>query len=236
MKKTTRTRNLIIFTALGAATGALTVLSRYVHKEIVRRGYPSWRECQCAFKTRQTLFPVLYSRHKRRGETVFSQEWGMTLVRPPYWLRRLLHHSAQIAATLNPSGRYVERSVLNPQEARQFALLLQITSASEEDFAEEEALEHMRTVWRCEVLHVPLHLVDVHIRRLYPIRVSRDRDDLVKSLPVLWDHYHKLPLPGERVLLETPDGTRIDYIGWTPSQISYCTARSMRRSGISIQD
>src|SRR6266571_2968745 len=45
------------------------------------------------------------------------------------------------------------------------------------------------------------------------------------NAPAVWDPQSNLPLPTEGELLDTPIGTRIDYIGWTPSQISYCTVR-----------
>ncbi|HLZ60637.1 MAG TPA: hypothetical protein VKR06_27135 [Ktedonosporobacter sp.] len=230
MKTTFTTRNLIILTALGATTATLTALGRYVRSEIISRGYPSWRQCQCASKTSQTVFPVLYSRHKQRGETIFSQEWGITLKRPPLWLRRFLHHSAQVLATLNPGDRYVQRGILNPQEARQFAALLQPSSSVEEDFTEPSLREHTRIAWQREVLHPPQRLFDVHIRRLYPMRASHshDRSSQAQPLPVLWDWRSNLPLPGDRALLETPEGTRIDYIAWSPSQISFCTIRDHR--------
>ncbi|MBO0778780.1 MAG: hypothetical protein J2P37_08120, partial [Ktedonobacteraceae bacterium] len=142
----------------------------------------------------------------------------------PLWLRRLLHHGSQILAALTPIGHHVERVMLTPQEARQFALMLYSSSAGEEE-AEEYAEENSHIIWRHEVLHVPRHPFDAYTRRLYPIHVSHERSQQSEPLPTLWDPQNNLPLPSEGALLETPPGTRIDSIGWSPSQISYCTAR-----------
>ncbi len=64
------------------------------------------------------------------------------------------------------------------------------------------------------------------IRRLYPTHIPQERMATAQPLPALWDPQSNLPLPTEGELLETPLGTRIDCIGWTPSQISYCTVRT----------
>src|SRR5579859_5947299 len=130
MKAPIVTRNLLIVTALGA-TAMLTMLGRYLRSEIVSRGYPYWQQCQC--DRRPIVFLVLHSRHRQRGETIFSQEWGVTLINPPRWLRRFLHHSAQVLATLNPGDRYVQCGVLNPQEARQLAPSLLLTTSTDEE-------------------------------------------------------------------------------------------------------
>ena len=206
---------------IGATAGALTTLSSYVRREIRRRGYPSWDDCRCDFKSKQTIFQVWHSQHEQRGETIVAQEWGLRLSNPPYWLRRLLHHSAQIIATLNPSSNYVERVTLSPQEAYQLAILLRGTS-SEEEVSQTNA----QIVWRREVLHMPRHFFDRCIRRLYPAQVPQERLVSAQPLPALWDVHSNLPLPAEGDILETPVGTRIDCIGWTPSQISYCTVRN----------
>jgi len=226
MKETARTRSMLILTslALGTTAGAITTLGRYVRREIGRRGYPSWDACRCDYKAKEYIFQVLHSRNERRGETVVSHEWGIYLLKPPLWLRRVLHHGAQIAATLNPSGRYVERITLSPQEAYQLAALLHKASSNEEPLEEPE-LEQARIVWRRELLHIPRYSFDVCIRRLYPAHISSERAAEAQALPAIWDPHSNLPLPTEGTLLETPTGTRIDYIGWTPVQVSYCTAR-----------
>lgn len=222
MKNTKTFRNSLVLStlALGTTAGIVTTLNRYVQHEIRRRGYPAWEECHCDFKAQPMIFQVWYSRHEQRGETIVAQEWGTLLLNPPQWLRRLLHHSSQAIATLNPQGRYVERVTLSPQAAHQLALLLRSLDQNEDiSFADAHI------IWRREVLRVPRHIFDMWTRRLYPAHVSAERIDTVQPLPALWDPHSDLPLPSEGPLLETPVGTRIDYIGWTPSQISYCTAR-----------
>lgn len=221
MKETLRSRNIILVaTALSATAGIATALGSYVRHEMKRRGYPSWQECRCDFKAKRAVFQVWYSRHERQGETIVAHEWGAYLPDLSPWLRRFLHYGSQVCATLNPRGRYVERVALSPQEALQFALLLHAVSSVEE-LPEGSG----QIVWRREVLHVPRHLFDAYILRLYPVHVSAERREQMQSLPALWDPHSDLPLPSQGLLLELPVGTRIDYIGWTPSQISYCTAR-----------
>ena len=207
--------------ALGATAGAITTLSRYVSREIRRRHYPAWEECHCAFKSQDSIFQVLYSRHEQRGETVFAEEWGLTLSHPPQWLRRFLHHSSQVCATLNPGDTYVERVSLSPQEASKLASLLFAANSSED--ALPETSSHI--IWRREILYSPRHLLDKCMRHLYPAHIPEERVATAEPLAALWDPRSNLPLPNEGELLETPEGTRIDCIGWTPAQISYCTAR-----------
>jgi len=207
--------------AIGATAGAITTLSRHVRREIRHRRYPTWEDCHCAFKSQDNIFQVLFSRHEQRGETVFAEEWGLTLSHPPQWLRRLLHHGSQVCATLNPNGNYVERVSLNPQEASKLASLL-FAAASNEDAARETG-PHI--VWRREVLYSPRHFFDKSMRHLYPAHIPEERVASAEPLAALWDPRSNLPLPNEGELLEIPDGTRIDCIGWTPTQISYCTAR-----------
>ena len=233
MKEAASMRSRFIYTGVAmGATAGLVALGGYVSREMQRRGYPSWETCRCDFKYKQNIYQVWLSRHERRGETVVTEERGAYLVNPTLWLRRFLHYSAQVLAILNPGGHYVERVVLSPQEARHFAVLMSTSNVEE---AEEEQLEQEtgQIVWRREILHVPRYLFDAYIRRLYPVHVSQERlarDPYDPSLQALWDPRADLPLPSEGTLLETPRGTRIDYIGWTPSQISYCTAR-LRNSG-----
>jgi hypothetical protein len=226
VKDTAITRSLIVFSsvACAASAGALVTLIRYVRHEIRRRNYPSWEECQCDFKTQKTIFQVWHSRHEQRGETIVSEEWGIYLVKPGRWLRRFLHHSSQVIATLNPRNRYVERVTLSPQEAYLFAAILH-ARASNEDVDENFVGLQSYIVWRREVLHFPRHFFDACVRRIYPAHVSPERLAHAEHLPVLWDPTSSLPLPTESNLLDTPIGTRIDYIGWSPSQIAYCTAR-----------
>jgi hypothetical protein len=208
----------------------LSILSRYVRHEIQKRGYPSWDICHCNFKTRRTVFLVCHSRHEQRGETIVSQEWGIPLNDPPEWLRYCLHVGAQIGAVLNPSGRYVERVAITPQEAQYFSVLLRSALTNEanetnEDAAQAASPDTSYLIWRREVLHVPRYAFDPYTCRLYPVQVSQEKSAQIQPLPALWDITSKLPLPGGEPLLDTPIGTRIDYIGWTPSQISYCTIR-----------
>ncbi len=224
----TRPRTTLITTGLllgaGVTAGVLTVLTRYVQQEIRRRGYPSWDECQCELKTQPTIFQVWHSRHKQRGETIVTHEWGVYLTRPAQWHRRFLHRSAQVLATLNPFGRHVEHIALRPQEARQYAALLHAGSSGEET-DENEPPETPYVAWRSEVLHFPRYLFDACTRRLYPAHIGRERLAQAQSLPAIWDPHSNLPLPLDGPLQRTPLGTRIDCIGWTPAQISYCTAR-----------
>jgi len=56
MKTSLTTRNLIIFTALGATTATLTALGRYVRSEIISRGYPSWRSVNAHLKPARPSF------------------------------------------------------------------------------------------------------------------------------------------------------------------------------------
>ena len=223
MRETTSTRGFILVAgvALGATAGIITSLRNYVRREVRRRGYPSWQTCRCDFKTQASIFQVWHSQHERQGETIVAQEWGTLLVNPPQWLRRFLHTSSQALATLNPQGRYLERVTLTPQEAHRFALLLQAALSNEEPM-----LENAHIVWRREILHAPRSIVDTCLRRLYPTHIPQERVTDAQALPALWDPHTDLPVPTEGPLLEMPIGTRIDYIGWTPSQISYCTMRS----------
>ncbi len=214
--------------AIGATAGAVTTLSRYVRREIRHRRYPAWEDCHCAFKSQDSIFQVLYSRHEQRGETVFAEEWGLTLSHPPQWLRRLLHHGSQVCATLNPGDNYVERVSLSPQEASKLAsLLFAATKSPPDSSGSEDAARETgpHIVWRREVLYSPRHFFDKCMRHLYPAHIPEERVATAEPLAALWDPRSNLPLPNEGELLEIPDGTRIDCIGWTPTQISYCTAR-----------
>lgn len=222
-KATMRSKILLTGVALGTAA-TLTALGGYVRREIQRRGYPSWDDCRCDFKYKENIYQVWLSRHEQRGETVITEERGAYLAHPAQWVRQFLHYSAQAVATLNPRGRYVERITLSPQEAHQFAVLLH-TAATSDDPEEALSLEGGHIVWRREVLHVPRYLFDIYVRRLYPAHIPQERKTQAQPLPAIWDPHSDLPLPTEGTLLETPNGTRIDYIGWTPTQISYCTAR-----------
>lgn len=228
MNASNNARSALIFTgvALGMTAG-LAALKSYAQHEIQRRGYPSWDECHCDFKHKQVIFQVWRSRHERRGETIFSQEWGTYLIGPAPWLRRFLHDSCQFIAALNPRSHYVERITLSRQEAQRFAVLLQAASSSEEPATAGEQLpeDSGHLVWRREVLHVPRYFFDAYVRRLYPARVPSERTEEAQPLPVVWDPYSDLPLTTDGSLLDTPEGTRIDSIGWNSSQISYCTAR-----------
>jgi len=206
---------------IGATAATVTTLGSYVRGEIRRRRYPSWEQCRCDFKMKETIFQVWHSQHEQRGETIFAEEWGLQLTNPPQWLRRLFHSSSQIIATLNPRGNYVERVALSPQEARQLALLLRAMSSEE-----EETPEYTHIGWKREILYAPRHLFDKCIRRLYPMHIPQERVSTAQPLPALWDPRSNLPLTTEGELLDTPLGTRIDCIGLTPSQISYCTVRT----------
>src|ERR1700680_4033404 len=206
---------------LGGIAGTCATLGSFARHEIRRRGYSSWENCLCDFKIQPTIYQVMHSRHEQRVETVVSQEWGMLLSHPPRWLRRLLHHSSQVVAALNPLHPYVERVTLTPQEAHQLAALLRGALPEENG---QPTTTHI--VWKREVLRQPRRLFDSCIRRLYPVEVSSERlQQDSSSLPAIWDPRSDLPLPFEGSLLITPPGTRIDCIGWTPAQISYCTAR-----------
>jgi hypothetical protein len=231
MRDRSRTRKLVMLTSvMFGAVSTLSILGRYVRQEIQKRGYPSWDICHCNFKSRRTIFLVCHSRHEQRGETIVSQEWGIPLNDPPEWVRYFLHIGAQVGAVLNPTGRYVQRIIITPQEAQQFSVLLRSALANESSESNEEtartaSAETSYLIWRREVLHVPRYAFDPYTCRLYPVQVSQERSVQAQPLPALWDATSKLPLPGGDLLLETPIGTRIDYIGWTPSQISYCTVR-----------
>ncbi len=225
MRDRSRTRQLVILSGIAlSSVGMLSTLNHYIRREMKKRDYPSWDMCRCNFKLQKTIFLVYHSRHKQRGETVVSQEWGIPLNDPPYWLRRFLHTGAQLGAILNPYGRYVERVLLNPQQAQHFAVQLLATSENEE-ISRVGKPDSFYVIWRREVLHVPRHAFDAYTRRLYPVQVSQQRSTQAEPLPALWDAMHGLPLPGGGTLLDMPTGTRIDYIGWTPSQISCCTVR-----------
>jgi hypothetical protein len=227
VEENTRIRTLLLiggFT-IGFTTGTLVTLKHYVQQEIYRRGYPSWEECRCDFKTQPIIFQVWHSRNRQQGETIVSQEWGMYLVQPPRWLRHLLHSSAQTLAIMNPRKHQLERVTLSPQESYQFASLLHARTTNE-DLPEPPPEEHSYIAWRRENLHFPRYLFDVNIQRLYPAHIAPERLHHAEDLPVLWDQQSNLPLPTEGgALIKTPIGTHIDYIGWSPTQISYCTAR-----------
>jgi hypothetical protein len=228
MNESNSARSSLIFTgATLGVTVALAALGSYAQHEIQRRGYPSWDDCHCDFKHKHVIFQVWHSRHERRGETIFSQEWGSYLAGPAPWLRRLLHHSCQVIAVLNPRHHYVERVTLSRQEAQRFAVLLHAAATGEEPATTGEQLAEAtgHLVWRREILHVPRYFFDAYIRRLYPSHVPSERTEEAQPLPVVWDPYSDLPLTTDGSLLDTPDGTRIDYIGWNSSQVSYCTAR-----------
>jgi len=206
--------------AAGAVAGTIATLGAHARREIRRRGYPSWDACHCDFKSEASIFQVWHSHHKQRGETIVAQEWGLRFSNPPQWLRRFLHHSSQVLAALNPLGGYVERVTLSPQESRQLATLLRASSPDEEHSNTSGQL-----VWRREILHAPQRVFDRYSRCLYPVQLPQERIAAAQPLPTIWDPQTNLPLPIEGALLTTPIGTRIDCIGWTPSQISYCTAR-----------
>lgn len=226
MKDRPTTPKLIVLTGIAlSVAGALTRLSSYANQEMRNRNYPSWEDCRCDFKAKRTIFLVCYSRHRQQGETIISQEWCIPLHDPPTWLRRVLHHSAQLGAIFNPTNQYVERILIHPQQAQQFALQPHATTNEENMIPESQ--EGPYIIWRREVLHIPRHLLDVYTRRLYPVQISWERQREEQALPALWDATSNMPLPSEGTLLDTPTGTRIDYIGWTPSQISYCTARNV---------
>ncbi|GCE11488.1 hypothetical protein [Tengunoibacter tsumagoiensis] len=226
MKETTPTRSTLLLTGLALGTGMalLTALVTTIRQEIRHRGYPSWEECQCDFKVSKTIFQVWQSSNEQRGETIVSEEWGVYLVKPAQWLRRLMHYSAQVIATLNPRQRYLERVTLSPQEAYLLAAMLH-ANVSNEDLSDEYTSEPSYVIWRREVLHFPKHLFDSCIRRLYPVQISPERLHQAQGLPVLWDPQTSLPLATESNLLNAPLGTRIDCVGWSPAQITYCTAR-----------
>ncbi|GCE03951.1 hypothetical protein KDAU_12800 [Dictyobacter aurantiacus] len=228
MKVSTNKQQLFIIAGalIGTVAGATSLLVHYVRQEIERRGYPSWHECRCEFKTQETIFQVWHSHHEQRGETIIAQEWGTYLVKPPLWLRSFLHYATQTLAVLNPFGRYIERVTLSPQQSYQFAAILH-ASTTNEDLPEPTYQDDLYVIWRREVLHFPRYLFDAYLRRLYPVNVPEDRLTQEEGLPALWDPASNLPLPNEGSLLETPVGTRIDCIGWAPAQISYCTARSL---------
>ena len=209
---------------LSAATAATIRFVHFIRHEIVRRGYPAWHECHCDYKQQPIIFQVWHNETAQQGETVVSHEWGIYLVHLPQWIRRILHYTAQTFAILNPSGRYLERILLTPQESYQFALLLHARTTNE-DIPEPPPEERPYVVWRREILHSPRYIFDANIRRLYPAYISRLQSERAEALPILWDHAHNLPLPTEGTLLETPIGTRVDLIGWANAQISYCTAR-----------
>jgi hypothetical protein len=220
MKEFGNTRGSVLLTAIAlGATATVLTLGQFVRSEIRRRGYPSWDECHCEFKQSDTIFQVWYSHHQRQGETIVAHEWGVYLVHPAPWLRRILHHSSQILAALNSSGRYLQRITLSPQEAYQFAGLLRALSG------DEQLPSNAQIVWRREVLHYANYPFGVCIRRLYPAHIAGERAAAAQSIPALWDPQRDLPLSTEGPLLDTPNSTRVDFIGWTPSQISYCTAR-----------
>lgn len=209
---------------LGALAGTTTALILYVRQESTRRGYPTWDECECDFKLQQTIFQVWHSRLSQRGETIVAQEWGLYLLHLPHWLRRLLHHSAQTIAILNPRRRYIERVTLTPQQSYQFAAILH-TSTTNEDLPEPLYEDEAFVTWRREILHFPTYLFDACISRLYPVNVAPEQLHTLEGLPALWDTSSNLPLPTAGTLLKTPEGTRVDCIGWSPTQITYCTAR-----------
>ena len=226
LKESNKTRSLVLLGGilLGTVVGTTATVIRYVRHEIHRRGYPAWNECDCDFKTQQTIFQVWHSRLNQRGETIVAQEWGIYLVHPPHWIRRTLHYSAQVLAVLNPYRRYVERVTLTPQQSYQFAAILHASSTNE-DLPEPLYEDETYVTWRREVLHFPSYLFDASLSRLYPVNVSAEQARSIEGLPALWDHTSNLPLPTEGTLLHTPEGTRVDYIGWAPTQITYCTAR-----------
>ncbi len=226
MKGSAMTRGTTLLTGaiFVVTSGTIVGLISYAHREIQRRGYPGWEECRCDFKVQPTIFQVWHSRHKQRGETIVAQEWGFYLVSPPQWLRQFLHHSTQFITAIKPDGRHVERVTLSPQESYQFASILH-ASTTNEDLPELPPEERAYITWRREVLHLPRYFFDPYLKRLYPAHIAVDQVARTEGLPALWDPFSNLPLPTEGTLLEVPDGTRIDCIGWSPSQISYCTAR-----------
>lgn len=226
MKESTRASRYIILTSvtIGAVASIAARQLHHVYQEIRRRGYPSWEECNCDFKTQETIFQVWHGHIEQRGETIVAQERGLYLVHPPQWLRHFLHHSAQIITVLNPGRHYIERITLSPQQSYQFASILHANTTNE-DLPEPTFAEEAYVTWRREVLHFPRSFLDKNLSRLYPVHVPLEKLPHVESLPALWDPVSNLPLPTEGTLLSTPVGTRIDCIGWSPTQITYCTAR-----------
>jgi hypothetical protein len=216
--------------AVGVFTSLAIALAGYTRREIHRRGYPSWQECQCDYKNHKLIFQVWHNRHEQQGETIVSHEWGTYLIDPPQPVRRILHEGSQFFAALNPRGRYVERVTLSPQQAQQFASLMRSLYSENSDTDDELSNESVSTqidhvIWRREVLHFPRYIFDVCMRRLYPVHLSQEKAAQAQALPALWDPHRNLPLTSEGTLLSLGVGTRIDCIGWNASQISYCTAR-----------
>ncbi|GAC1360367.1 MAG: hypothetical protein NVS2B12_09090 [Ktedonobacteraceae bacterium] len=226
MKESAKTQStlLVAGAVVAAAAGTLAGLLGYARQQMQRRGYPSWEECRCDFKLQRIIFQVWHSRHQQRGETIVTQEWGIYLVSPPQWLRQFLHHITQFITAIRPGERYLERVTLSPQESYQLASILH-ASTTNEDLPELPPEERAYITWRREVLHLPRYAFDTYMRRLYPAHVAPDQFAQAEGLPALWDPASNLPLAIEGTLLDVPAGTRVDCIGWSPSQVSYCTAR-----------
>lgn len=233
MKGNEKTRSALMLTGAVVASGVLISLINHARHEIERRGYPSWEECRCDFKLQHIIFQVWHSHHEQRGETIVAQEWGLYLVNPPQWLRQLLHHSTQFITAIKPGGNYLERVTLSPQESYQFASILH-ASTTNEDLPELPQDEREYITWRREVLHFPRYFLDAYLRRLYPVHIAPELVAQAEGLPVLWNPASNLPLPSEGTLLDIPGGTRVDCIGWSPSQISYCTARLAEELDVAI--
>lgn len=198
---------IALLSAMVALGGALAL---YVRRQIVVRGYPSWDDCRCRFKLDEGFFQVWHSWSEQRGDTLVEHELGINITHPPRWLRQALHYGAQLCSVLNPLQRYVERVDLPGGSATEPA-------------------------WRKAVVEWPQGAVGVVTTELRPIANEVLRPFSAEGEPDPIVRAFRDPRRQQYVLknccsLQTPTGTRVDFIGWTPAQISYCTARLHSRS------
>jgi len=199
-----------------SALAALSIaLGWYVRWQAANRGYPSWDECRCRFKLDDGFFQVWHSWSEQVGDTLVEHEFGINITHPPQWLRKALHYGAQVCSILNPLQRYVERVDLPG------------TFAS-----------HATDVpaWHKEITGWPQGAIGVVTTRMRPAVSASTAPS--SSVPDTTVRAFLDPRSQRYVLknccsLQAPAGTRVDFIGWTPAQIAYCTARLHQKEVLS---
>jgi hypothetical protein len=203
--------------ALGTSVVLAGALALYTRRQMVRRGYPSWDACRCRFKLDEGFFQVWHSWSEQRGETLVEHEFGINITHPPQWLRRALHYSAQLCAICNPLQRYVERVDL-PGVAAPHA--------------------PAEPAWQKEITGWPRGAIGTVTAEMRPIAgasAAASPSPSGATVRAFLDPRSRQYVLKNCCSLQAPAGTRVDFIGWTPAQISYCTARLHPQNRIALR-
>jgi hypothetical protein len=193
------------YPVLSTAIILMGMLALLVRREIAHRGYPSWDTCRCRFKLDESFFQVWHSWSEQQGDTLVEHEFGLNITRPPQWLRRSLHYGAQICAILNPWQRYVERVDISRS----------VTGHTLDELA-----------WHKEITHWPRRTIGIVTTEMRPRPLTAAAPATSSTvLRALRDPRSQQYVLKNCCSLQAPAGTRVDFIGWAPTQIAYCTAR-----------